>query len=307
MPVTTKCTLTVAIADLQHAIAAVACHAEKSKPGDEQAITCRVRLTAGKTHLTVSATDGRTTGLAWVDILADTRAGKFRPEDGPMVVDLYPKGARAIADALTPITVDGEGVGDGALTLSSDEVTIKDKSGKYPGTSHTEKPIEQEATQTLDGTDHLGYPDIPGRLADAFTAGNGAPRPLLPPARTLARFETAAAQYGQPLVIEQVGSDVEQTAWLVWCGTAFAGLLVARREDDTEIRRRASRRMGYLRHLGALSVEDEARLQLGGDLDTTDPDDEDDDGRALGEDDDGFYDADNDPTATDNEQQGDEG
>ena len=128
MPVTTKCTLTVAIADLQHAINAVACHAEKSKPGDEQAITCRVRLSAGKTHLTVAATDGRTTGIAWVQILADTRAGKFRPEDGPMVVDLYPKGARAIADALTPITVDGDGVGDGALTLSSDEVTIKDRS-----------------------------------------------------------------------------------------------------------------------------------------------------------------------------------
>jgi hypothetical protein len=274
MTVTTECTLRVAIADLQRAITAVVPHADKPKQGDEQPLTCRVRFTAGRTHLTVSATDGRTTGLAWVDILADTRTGKFRPEDGPMVVDLYPKGARAIADALTPITVDGEGDGDGALTLSSDEVTIEDRSGKYPGTSHTEKPIEQEATQTLDGTDHFGYPNIPGRLRDAFTAGNGAVRPLLPPARTLARFETAAAQYGQPLVIEQVGSDVEQTAWLVWCGTAFAGLLVARREDDAEIRRRASRRMGYLRHLGVLSVEDEARLELGGDLNAGGQDDE---------------------------------
>ena len=154
MAVTTKCTLTVGIADLQHAITSVAVHAEKAKPGDEQAITCRVRLLAGRTHLTVSATDGRTTGVAWLPILADSRIGKFSPDDGPFIVDLYPKGARAIAAALTPITVDGEGIGDATLVLSSAEVTIRDKSGKYPGTSHTEKPIEQEATAILDGARH---------------------------------------------------------------------------------------------------------------------------------------------------------
>lgn len=304
MPVTAKCTLTVGIADLQHAITSVACHAEKAKQGDEQAITCRVRLIAGKTHLVVTATDGRTTGVAWLPILADSRTGKFSPEDGAFIVDLYPKGARAIADALTPITLDGEGIGDAVLVLSSDEVTIRDKSGKYPGTSHTEKPIEQEATATLDGTEHLGYPDVLARLKDAFVRGSGAVRPMLPPARALARFETAAAQYRQPLVIEQVG-DGDATAWLVWCSTSFAGVLDARREDDSEIRRRSSRRMTFLRHLGALSVEDEARLALGGDLDEADEDD------TADGDDDGFYDADDDPDAQDDEQgddeQGDEG
>lgn len=286
-PVTTKCTLTVGIADLQHAITSVAVHAEKAKPGDEQAITCRVRLIADKTHLVVTATDGRTTGVAWTPILADSRTGKFAPEDAPLIVDLYPKGARAIADALTPITVDGEGIGDAVLTLSSKEVTISDKSGKYPGTSHTERPIEQEATATLDGTDHLGYPDVLARTKDAFVRGAGAVRPLLPPARALARFETAAAQYRQPLVVEQVG-DLDATAWLIWCGTSFAGVLDGRREDDQEIRRRASRRLVYLRHLGALSAEDEARLELGGDLEDDAP---------SAEDPDGFYDADQDPDA----------
>ena len=302
MPVTTKCTLTVGIADLQHAIDAVACHAEKAKQGDEQAITCRVRLIAGKTHLVVTATDGRTTGVAWLPILADSRTGKFSPEDGAFIVDLYPKGARAIADALTPITQDGEGIGDAVLVLSSDEATIRDKSGKYPGTSHTEKPIEQEATATLDGTEHLGYPDVLARMRDAFVRGASVIRPLLPPARALARFEVAAAQYRQPLVIEQVG-DGDATAWLVWCGTSFAGVLDARREDDSEIRRRSSRRLVFLRHLGALSAEDEARLELGGALDDAGDQDEDDEGqgdagRAPGEDEDGFYDADNDPTAS---------
>lgn len=300
MPVTTKCTLTVGIADLQHAIDAVACHAEKAKQGDEQAITCRVRFIAGKTHLVVTATDGRTTGVAWLPILADSRTGKFSPEDGAFIVDLYPKGARAIADALTPITQDGEGIGDAVLVLSSDEATIRDKSGKYPGTSHTEKPIEQEATATLDGTEHLGYPDVLARMRDAFVRGASVIRPLLPPARALARFEVAAAQYRQPLVIEQVG-DGDATAWLVWCGTSFAGVLDARREDDAEIRRRSSRRLAFLRHLGALSAEDEARLELGGSLDDAAEDDgvQGDDERAPGEDEDGFYDADNDPTAGD--------
>ena len=62
-----------------------------------------------------------------------------------------------------------------------------------------------------------------------------------------------------------------------------------------------TRRLQYLRHLGALSVEDEARLELGGALDDAGDQDEDDEGqgdagRAPGEDEDGFYDADNDPT-----------
>lgn len=291
MSVSTKCTLTVGIADLQHAITSVACHAEKAKQGDEQAITCRVRFIAGKTHLAVSATDGRTSAVAWLPILADSRKGKFAPEDGPLIVDLYPKGARAIAAALTPITVDGEGVGDATLTLSSSEVTVKDQSGKYVGTSHTEKPIEQEATSTLDGTEEHGYPDTPARLKDAFVRGTGAVRPLLPPAKTLTRFETASSEYKQPLVVEQVGGP-DETAWLIWCGTSFAGVLIARREDDAEIRRRASRRLGFLRHLGALSEEDEARLALGGDLDEP----------AAGEDDDGFYDADEDLDAQDGDE-----
>lgn len=82
MAVTTKCTLTVGIADLQHAITSVAVHAEKAKPGDEQPITCRVRLAAGAEHLTVAATDSRTSAVAWVKILQDSRKHELAPTDG---------------------------------------------------------------------------------------------------------------------------------------------------------------------------------------------------------------------------------
>ena len=97
MTVTTTCTLTVGIADLQAAITAVTPHAERPAQGDEQPVTCRVRLAAGKQHLTVSATDTRTSALAWVKILVDSREKRFALDDGPFVVDLHPAKARDIA------------------------------------------------------------------------------------------------------------------------------------------------------------------------------------------------------------------
>lgn len=276
MTVTTECTLTVGIADLQHAIAAVAPHAEKPKQGDEQPLTCRVRLTAGKDHLTVSATDSRTSAIAWVVILGDSRKGKFAPDDGGFVVDLLPKHARAIAESQTPNRLEGDDLGECTLTLGLDEVTITDRSGKYPGVSHTVVPVEQEATSTLPGTEDMGYPPVERLIGQAFSRAYGTHKVLLPPTGMLARFEAAAREYGEPLVIEPVG-DADATAWLVWCGTRFAGQLNARAEDDQETRRRQSRRLQYLRRLGLLTAEDEARIALGGDDVPLDADEDDDD------------------------------
>lgn len=268
MAVTQACTLQVDIADLQHAISSVVVHSEKQRIGDEQVSTCRVRLTAGATHLVVSATDSRTVGMAWVPILADSRGKRFAKDDGPFVVDLYPKQARQIGGAITPILSDGEATGEAELALALDTVTISDLTGKYPDTSTTVPTIEQEQTATLDGTESLGYPNLARHLGEAFTRGMGAVRSLLPPSGTLARFEAASRAYGQPLVVEQVGGETPgEGAWLVWCGERFAGLVVDRREDDAETRRRASRRLGYLKRLGVLSAENEARLELGGDVD----------------------------------------
>lgn len=258
----TRVTLTVGIADLQRAILACVPHAEKQKQGDEQSVLCRVQLAAGDS-LAVCATDGRTTGHATVRIEQDSRASV---DDAPFIVHLLPKQARVIANAITPITEDGELFGDARLDLDMREVTVTDVSGKYPHTSATVPVIEQEQTETLEGTEPWGFPDIAARLGEAFerAAGSTTPaRAMLPRPGSLAKFETAARQYAEPLVIEQIGANPD-AGWLVWCGARFRGVLDTRREQDEDVRRRASLRLAHLRQLGTLSAEDEARWQLGG-------------------------------------------
>lgn len=280
MTVTTECTLTVGIADLQAAITSVAKYSEAPRPGDEQPATCRVRLAADKDHLLVMATDSRSLAVAKVLIVTDSRKGKFKPADGPFVVDLLPSRARALSASQTPNRLDGEDLGECTITLAMDRVTVEDRSGKYPGAAHTEVPMDQETTDALPGTEDLGYPPIMRLLAQGFSRAYGTHKVFLPPLGMLARFDAAAGIYKDQLVIEPVG-DADDTGWLVWaeCGR-FAGLLAARREDDSEQRRRQSRRLGYLRWLGLLSAEDEARIALGGDdvpLDADQDDDEHDD------------------------------
>lgn len=312
MSATSECTLTVGIGDLQRAIASVVCHAEKAKPGDEQPILCRVRVTAGKEYLTIAAADGRTSGLAWVRIIADDRKGKWSKGDGPFIVDLYPKQARQIAAAMTPIRDEGNDYGDASLHLTLDDVTITDLSGKYPDTSTTVPTIEQEATMTLDGTEQHGYPDLLKVIGSSFSRAAGTFKPMQPPPGAGSRFEVAAREYSARLVYEPVG-DAADRAWLVWLRDApFAGMFVQPFEDDEDIRRRASERLTHLRRLGLLTAEDEARLQLGGDVDqppaTEERFTEDeaeqllDEARTAAEDADGFYDADKDPDAAQDEQ-----
>jgi len=258
-------TITVAIADLQRAILSVVGHAEKQKQGDEQSVLCRVQFSVTGDALTVCATDGRTTGHAScrVEQIDTARLGA----SGPFIVHLLPKQARTVANALTPIVEDGETFGDARVDLTMSEVRIIDVSGKYPHTSATVPVIEQEQTETLEGTEPWGYPDIGTRIGEAFlrAAGASAPaRAMLPRPGSLAKFEVAARQYAEPLVIEQIGSAPDG-GWLVWCGARFRGIIDSRREQDDDTRRRASPRFAHLRMLGVLSAEDEARFVLGSD------------------------------------------
>jgi len=305
MTTTTDCTLRVGIGDLARAITAVYPHAEKSKPGDEQPMTVRVRLVAGKDHLQVCATDGRTAAAAWVEVLSDSRAKRFAADDGPLVVDLRPTHARAIAGAITPNRVDGEDHGDASLTLTVDTVTITDVSGKYPDTSHTVPVIEQEATMTLEGTDHLGYPDVVRMLATAMREAAHVHKPMRPPLGCLARFEIAAREFG-PLVFDPVGPP-EALAWAVWARDGrFVGQLEARHQDDTERRREQSQRMRHLERLGLMTPSEVAAAELAAGPPLVDDAASEPDGNhkgdPAGEDDDGFYDADRDPNAlTDDE------
>ncbi len=263
----TECTLRVNIADLARAVAAVAKHAEPQRQGTEQSILSRVRFTAGRKFVTVGATDGRSMALAWVPILADSRPKHYDDDDGPFVVDLYPRHARAIGNAVTPITKDGEQTGEAELMLSVNLVSISDVSGKYPDTAHRVRPVDQESTMPIEGTEEHGYPDIETDIRAAFRNAAGIFKPMLPPAKVMTRFEAAAAIFESRLVYEPVG-DLDNRTWLVWARTVpFVGLLWHTNEDDTEKRRRAAQRVGHLRRIGGiLSAEDEAKIELGGDL-----------------------------------------
>lgn len=297
MTTSTSCTLRVGIGSLARAIAAVARHAEKSKPGDEQPMTCRVRLIADRGRLKVCATDGRTSALAWVEILADSRPGTgFAKDDGPLVVDLRPRHARELADAIVPNRVDGDDVGDASLDLALDVVTITDVSGKYPNTSHTVPVIEQESTMTLEGTDHLGYPDIPGTLKTAAREAAGIFKSLRPPASMLARFGVAEKLFGS-LIYEPVG-DATAGAWLVWARDGgFVGQLDNRHADDAERRRELSARMRLLARLGLMTEAEVAAAELAAGP-PPEPDDPDDDEREDDEDE---------PDPADDEDTGDDG
>lgn len=296
MTTTTDCQLRVGIGDLARAITAVYPHAEKSKPGDEQPMTVRVRLIAGRDHLQVAATDGRTSALAWVEVLSDSRAKRFAADDGPFVVDLRPRHAREIAAAIVPNRVDGDDVGDAALELTVGTVTVTDASGKYPGTSHTVPVMEQEATMTLEGTDHLGYPDVVRTLATAMREAAGHPKPFRPPIGAVARFEVAAREFG-PMVYEPVG-PADALAWVVWARDGgFIGQLETRHQDDTERRREQSQRMRHLERLGLMTPSERAAAELAAGPPPEDgPSDPSADAPLDGEDADGFYDPDRDPT-----------
>lgn len=274
MSAVTALTIRVRIAELARAIDSVVVHAEKQKQGDEQPLMCRVRFIAREGELLIGATDGRTSALAAVPILSDSRPMPIPDDDGPFVVDVYPVHARSLAGFLSPTKVDGELIGECDLGLSLDEVTVSDVSGKYPGASATVTPIEDEATGTLDGTDHLGFPDLVRTIGAALAAAAGVFKPLAPTPGLLGRFEVAAKSYDVEPVFEPVG-EAGARGWVVLIGPRFAGTLESRHGDDDSLRRRDRQRRTHLARLGLLSAAELARLQLGG-----------------VEDDDGFFEAD---------------
>ena len=261
-PVTTECTITVGIADLQRAITSVVPHAEKPKQGDDQPMLCRVRLTAAADELLVGATDGRTSALAAVRILTDSRTGPLGPIDGPFVVDLMPKQARQIAAFLTPNKVDGALVGDAALHLTLEQVTITDVSGKWVDTSATVPAIEQEPTAEIPGTSEFGYPGLQAILAKAFADARGEGKTLAPEPGILGRFEIAAREYGIEPVLEPVG-DAAARGWLVWVGPTFAGTLSSRHGDDDSLARRDARRRRHLIRAGLVDAAEVEDFDLG--------------------------------------------
>jgi hypothetical protein len=244
--VTTECEIEVQIAALLNAVKAALPHAEKPRLGEDVSPLARVRLVAARDELLVAATNGRTSALAAVAILDDSRVERFAADDGVFSVDLHPKMLRGIAAGLTAAKDDGEPVGEARMTFTgpgSDgtpgKVTALDVGGLWIG-SETTRPLLPLAE---------GFPDVVGLLSRALGAAEGSYKPLVTEGPDLAAFTAAARAYGQPLQVEPVGQP-GQRGWIVLCGPDFAGSLTGGHGDDDSLRRRDTWRHRHLERLG---------------------------------------------------------
>jgi len=254
--VTTEASVVVGIHALQQAVAAVLPHAEKPKLGDDPTIGLdRVRVTAGKDELLLAATNGRTTALAAVRILEDSRAERFAADDGVFSLDLHPKILRDLRDGVTAQRNEGDLQGDAEVTFTDPgpggqqgTVGVRDVSGLWPGALTVRPALPLSAD----------YPDVVAALRGALGAAEGAYKPLVADGPDLAAFAAAARAYDEALQVEPVGQP-GQRGWLVLCGPSFAGTVQGMHGEDS-LARRDRTRTAHLTRLGLAERTQEMTL-----------------------------------------------
>lgn len=200
--------------DLRQALASVIVHAstDKESPGLH-----RVRLTFDHEHLSITATDRITMGLAVVSLW------QRDPVDG-LVVELLPDDAKKVLTVFKEGQTGGTG-DDGPeyqlrIVVDGDRLTITDCSGMIDGRSLTLPRLSTE--------DQLGA--VTTIIADAHDGQTAALLDLTVSGDSLARFKVAGKTYGSPLTFEPRGERL----LLVRCGESFLGAMSSRRlsEDD---------------------------------------------------------------------------
>ena len=242
MAVTLECTLTVSLRQLRAAVKAVVPHCEPTKTGDEISQLARVRLTAGKNELLVSATNTKTTARAAVEIDEDSRDERFAADDGVFSVDVAPGILRTALAAFKVGAAKADGEDSYAeVVLTPAHIAITDVDALLPGLSMV--------IPALDLVD--GFPDIAGILQRAFGSASGSPqaKPLIADKGPLALFQHAAGAYGRPLTFEATGT-AESRGFAVWCGPQFAGLLSSEDPSGESLGRRDAERHTHLKRLG---------------------------------------------------------
>lgn len=235
----TSCLITVEIADLQNAAAAVLPHADTPKLGDELLALARVRVVADKDELFLLATNGRTTGLAAMPILDDDRRTRFAADDGRFVVDVHPAKLRDIVAGLVPQKHEGVREGVGEITLTLEFISGRDATGLWPG-SITERPLLAYSTD---------YPDVFDALKRALAEASMQGKALVADGADLAAFRAASRAYERPLRVEPIGTP-EQRGFLVLCGSQFIGTISSRHNDDNSLAVRESERRRHLERFG---------------------------------------------------------
>lgn len=248
----TECTLKVGIVPLRAALTSVVAHADKVRLGDEDLEFARVRLSAGKDELVISATNimtggatARSSAMAAVRIEEDSRAELFRPTDGPFTVDLHPAKVRDLVRFLKPVKPSGESDGTpedtgwAELRLTLETARLTDVSGLWP-TSMVKVPVLAYRPD---------FPDVPGIIGRAVEHAAGTYKPLVVPHGILGRFEVASKAYQVELQAEPTGT-AESSGWLVFCGPDFAGVTESMHGTGGSLGRRDKARMRHIERAG---------------------------------------------------------
>lgn len=206
--------LTVSTSDIRQALKAVIPHAADAKESAGHAV---VHFTATEHNLFLTASNMQTIGHAIASVWDSEGLNGDPDEDSfNLPIDL----AKELL-ALFKATAKEEGDMGSAMriTVEPDTMLFVDISGLFPG---KELKLPRE-----DGNE---YPVPFGRmLVSAILSERVMPERLAVQGRLLGLFTSAAAAYGQPLVIEPT-ADAGRI--LISCGESFLGLLMPIRVED---------------------------------------------------------------------------
>jgi hypothetical protein len=231
MPVTMEATVKLGTDELRAALVAVLPHAKRTKK-DEDVIMHRVRCVFGNGKALVMATQGQTTGLARLDYIDDTRGDLWDPEDGPMVVDLWPENVRLLKQWMA-----AKAVGDDEDKVTA--ITVNRKIGEVEfemiGTTNAG---ERHAFNLHHPADL--FPDVADITKQALmgAAGESLPaRTLVQDGKLIGLFNAAATQYKQPLRWRATGTRDTAKGFVVECGPSFVGTISSDPGGDEGVRR----------------------------------------------------------------------
>jgi hypothetical protein len=223
--------LTVNTLDVRQALQSVIPHAADVKDSPAHAV---VHFTATDQNLYLTACNMQTLGHSVASVWeADGLTGDPDTDAFNLPVDV----AKELLALFKSSGTRNEGeIGEALrLTIKGKTITVLDVSGLFPGKELT---IPRE-----DGNE---YPVTFGRmLMSAILAEPVMPKRLTASGRLVKLFATAAAAYGEPLVIEPT-EDARRI--LISCGESFLGLLMPIRDEEVAGNLNAWRE-GWMRRL----------------------------------------------------------
>ncbi len=208
-------TVIVGTGDLRQALSAVKVHASTDK---EDLRHHRVRLQFGRQHVTVTATDRYTGGLAIVSLWGDAPPGGYGltavdllPDDVAKLLAIFKGGKGTTGDGVSPEQLLRLEVFDDALRITDCSGMIDGRALQLPRLSGEDsalfsvvKLIEQMHRSQATGMDEMA-------VTGAFVT----------------RFAEAAKVYGAALQFQGFG----KSAMFVRCGESYLGYCTARELD----------------------------------------------------------------------------